>query len=222
MTEKQLSLIRQALFKVEMKEVEYMDSFPLIDMPHSVEYLEKIRSITNPDYKQKRKVFSKRRLIAAIIAAVLLMFATACAFRKPIMRFFERVYDDYIKLSIEEGIDEKISVIYTPSYIPSEYKKASHTVYQTAVSTVWQSGEDEIYLYQNPLNAENIYVGTKNGEQKIIYAGEQPVLCFLNESVNVFVWENGHYSFKLISPGTVELEEIEKMIGSISAGTEEN
>ena len=53
MTSNEISLIKQALLIVELREVRLMDSFPTIDADHSQEYLEKdllIQDTTPKDF----------------------------------------------------------------------------------------------------------------------------------------------------------------------------
>ena len=111
MTSNEISLIKQALLIVELREVRLMDSFPTIDADHSQEYLENINKLTAmKKHKSTHITFSSRKLIACIIAAALLLLATACAFYQPILNYFQEIYSTFTKFSTDE--DEYLNKTY--------------------------------------------------------------------------------------------------------------
>lgn len=215
MTKNEIELIKKALFNVEMNEVKCMDSFPQIDLPHSPQYIEKMNNLTRASTTLNgRQVFSKKKILICIIAAILI-FVTACTFREPILDFFEEIYESFTKLSTNEDADKKIDDVYMPSYVPAEYEIVSQNSNQLGLNVIWSDGENKIVYNQSPLNNENALLDTENNNYISLYIGEQPVYYILKNNTYFFIWENNHYSFKLKCSGAIQMEEIEKIISSI-------
>ncbi len=217
MTANEISLIRQALLIVELREVHRMDSFPNIDAVHSTEYLENMSKLTTMKKHESTHItFSKRKLIACIIAAALLLFATACAFYEPILNYFQEVFGTFTKFSTDEDVDQVIEETYVPQYIPEGYTKTSQSNNKIAVSITWENGEDKIIYYQNPGNKESTLVDTENSEYSALSIKEQTYHCYFKNNTYIFLWENDHYSFKLKCYDTLSLDEIKKILGSVT------
>lgn len=215
MTRKDILLIKKALFEVEMNEVKYMDSFPQIDLPHSQQYIDNMSNLTSPQVLvNKSRLFPKKKLLICVIA-VILLFATACACREPILDFFEEIYESFTKLSTKEDSDEKVGVIYMPNYLPAGYEQVAQNENQLAFSVTWSNGENKIIYSQSPLNNENALLDTETNDYIAIFIDEQPVYYILKNNTYFFIWENDHYSFKLKCTDSLPKTEIELIISSI-------
>ena len=74
-----------------------------------------------------RKMMIRRRVVAALIAAVLLLTGcTAYAYRAEIREFFETIFDDHVEVKYKEGeepaTDATIDKYYTLGYVPEGYE----------------------------------------------------------------------------------------------------
>ncbi len=143
------------------------------------------------------------------------IFVTACAFREPILDFFEEIYESFTKLSTKEDSDEEIDAIYMPDYIPLGYEILSQNDNQLGLSVIWSNGENKIVYNQSPLNNENALLDTETNDYIAIFIEEQPVYYILKNNTYFFIWENDHYSFKLKCTDSLPMAEIELIISSI-------
>ena len=110
MTKSDLTLIKNALFQIEMREAELIDSFPDVDLPRSDRYLENMASIRCQATDKRKKQITKRIIIAVIAAALLLL--TACAIKEPVLDFVEKVYEKYTSLYSDVGNVETLETMY--------------------------------------------------------------------------------------------------------------
>lgn len=215
MNKNETALIKKALLHIETNEVSLMESFPKIDLPHSRQYTEYMEGLvfSNSAVKDKRG-FSKKKLLACIIAAILAL-VTACTFREPILDFFEKAYESFTKLSTNEDAGKEITAVYMPDYIPDGYEIISESKNKIGVSVIWSNGNERITYNQSPLNNENILIDTGSNDYVCLYIEKQPVYYIYQNNTYFFIWENGDYTFKLKCSDTIIMEEIEKIISSI-------
>lgn len=215
MTKNDISLIKKALFAVEMQEVKLMDSFPEVDLQPSEQYLKNIEAIKCRARIINSKKLSLKKKILIGLAAALLVILTACACSKPIINFAKKIYEGFVSLTTNQDVDKAIENIYMPEYTPEGYKIATISKGETTLDIVWKNGEDKIIYRQGPLTNEEVRMDTENAEHGSYYIGEQLVYYTYKYNTYLFVWENDHYSFWLKCNDTIPREEIERIISSI-------
>ena len=215
MTEKQIDLIKKALFNIEMREVRYLDSFPDVDFVHTEKYIQNINKLLSGKAPKPSTAFFRKPLLAVIIAIVLL-FATACTFKKTIVNFFEEIYETFTNLKTNEDYDKTITTVYTLSYLPDGYELKNETINKTFVSTLWSDGENKILLYQKPLNNGCFTIDTENNDHGYIYTEDLSVFYVRNNNTYLFTWENDYFAFQLKCNDSISLDEAKKIIENIS------
>ena len=214
MTKSDLTLIKNALFQIEMREAELIDSFPDVDLPRSDRYLENMASIRCQATDKRKKQITKRIIIAVIAAALLLL--TACAIKEPVLDFVEKVYEKYTSLYSDVGNVETLETMYIPSYIPEGYVVRSRYEGLTVFQVSWRNKENEIISYQqNPLYNNIVSIDTEEQDYSIMYIGAQKVYCISKAQSYLFVWEDDFYSFQLQCPSSIQMDEIEQIFLSI-------
>lgn len=165
----------------------------------------------------------KRRILISILAAalVILTSCTIYANREKIAAFVEKFYHTYIDVSytdIDENAPQEIQQVYLPSYIPEGYELTDSHSNTTRVRMKWvnQNGEKIIYV-QTLLTGDLLSLDSEMGEPKIltvggisVYYAEYSNTQYSNE--NIYVWNDGDYSYKLTVTADFPIEEIEKLI----------
>ena len=215
MTKRELNLIREALLVVERREVAAMDTFSRVDEPHSDRYLEKIDALLSSAGEKMPRLSLKKKIIAALIAAAILLFATACVFREPILDFVERVSEAFTSFSTDVEQKKIIEEHYLPTYIPEGYVETSVAKNKTSANAYWSNGEREIILMQYLLGKQNASLDTEDGGYTVDYIGEQAVYYICKNNTYVFLWENDEYSFILNCPEDLGLDGVKRFIGSL-------
>lgn len=215
MTKNKLELIKKALFTVEMQEVKFMDSLPEVDLPRSQRYVENMASIKCQAKAVNRKKTLTKRIIIAIVAAVLILL-TACAMSKPIMDFFVTVYNDHTRFYSNDGDVKTIETVYMPTYLPEGYEITYNLYEAIIVHVTWRDANGKKIVYKQSTTVNNILdIDTENSEYTVWYIEEVPVYCVFKKSYYLFFWKNDGYLFEFQCHDSIPREEIEKIISNI-------
>ena len=213
MTKSNLQLIKKALLTVELEETKIFDSIPLTDVTHTQEYINTIDNFLTSTCQHS--VFNlKKRIIAALIAAAVLIFATACAFREPIAEFFIDIYEKYTSFSTNNEKNRKIDEVYSPLYIPHGYDLTSRTISTTDVNTYWSDGTHQIILFQSPNGIQNTIMDTENEDYQQVEVNSLTVYYIFKHNTYICLWENDKYVFSLSCSGSLEIDVIKEIISS--------
>lgn len=149
-----------------------------------------------------RKAQIRRRVIAALIAAVLLLTGCATyAYREEIKAFIETIFDDYVRVTYddkEEPADSaKITDYYTLGYVPEGYELVSEMRRPTNVKYKWQNSVGE-YIVLAQCNAEISVFGldTETEDFDLIQIGQYEVY-YRSTGIDYYIWNDGRYAYQL-------------------------
>ena len=222
MTESKLLLIKKAFFDIAEREISVFESFPEADIIHSESYEKAINKLIEKNDPKKCKITLNRRLKVIIITATLIvaLFITACVFRKSLLDFVERVFDDHT--SFTSGEENKLlEKVYLPTYIPEGYVKEDYLRGPVSLYIKFTTDTNYISFQQSPLKANGSFtLDTEDEPYKISYIGEQPVYYICKNNTYSILWENGINQFILTAPADLKWEEIEKIIQGITLSEE--
>ena len=218
MTESKLLLIKKAFFDIAEREISVFESFPEADIIHSESYEKAINKLIEKNDPEKCKITLNRRLKAIIITATLIvaLFITACVFRKPLLDFVERVFDDHT--SFTSGNENKLlEKVYLPTYIPEGFVQEDYEKGLLNVYIFFSSENGFISFKQTPLNKTgSTNLDTEGSECKVAYVGKQPVYYIYKNNTYSVLWENDINKFGLTVSADLPWEEVEKIIASVT------
>lgn len=173
--------------------------------------------------KRSGRVSPRKRLIAALIAAALLLGGlTVYAKRKAVIELIEQIYEKYTRIiyhkdqddgaDLTDGIEEER----IPAYVPEGFVLRD---YQSSLSDVyveWQNEDEFIIFSQNTIGT--VYdLDNEHSDIFTIVIGSYTVYEHQNEYINTYIWNDGEYSYLLRCPSTLMFDDVSNMILSVSA-----
>ena len=219
MTERELSVIKQAFIDIDNYEVRRLKAFPTVNIIDIDGFDKRMLAVTNNE--SHREGFSSKKIIITIIAAALLLSAaiSAYAFREPIKAFFMKNRDTH---SLYEYPTEKpspiTSGIFQPTWLPEGYSQSDYSESKTFVQTTWVNGTSVIVLKQKMLSGGGS-VDTENSDYEVVTVNGQNYYCISKNGIHDIIWRNDLYAFTLWCYGT-EREDALKIATSLKVEKE--
>ena len=202
-----------------MLDLEKTNAIPECKMPRADLVLKNIYDRQNENKKTPKRLVGKR-LIAAIIAAVLIVACsiTAIAFKDKLLDFFE-IKDDTNTSLISPGNEdsnEEIKEVFLPTYVPEAFHLKSHSSSSMSVVTLWSDNKNYMQLKQMPIKSTHLRIDTENNDYIEAVFGNQPVYYVVKHDAFSAVWHTENYVYSFDAPWYIGIEEIEKIVSSIS------
>ena len=175
-------------------------------------YLQKYPSIKPP---------VPRRWMAAILAAIFLLFSTLgiSAVRESLMDFAAKIYREFIEIFFDEEISQHDQTEYMISSLPEGYTLLTEYRGKNEYKRVWQhENGDILILLQLPSDAK-ITLDNEDSEQKIFDVGHQNILCFEKNDKRIYCWRTSSNFLTLTVPITLSEEEGLALIRSLCMQT---
>ena len=183
----------------------------------SQEHYDKMQKIIGKSAVSSKRRFSKRSLIAIIIAAALLL--TGCAAyicRNEIRDFVEEVYEKFVRITYSPSDKQstpKIDEIYELTYVPDGYELVE--TISVDVYTLYrfrnQDGETLIFE-QDVLDNSKFGFDGEQGNTQLYEFGESEVYCRTLDTSSHYIWNDGKYALCLISSVSFDKTELEKIV----------
>ena len=224
MTNSQIDILKKALLKVGLDEVEKCKNLPDEDFAFSDNFENNIQKIA-----KKRRSFTHTitktipRKIAVIFIAAIITFTfmmSISAIRIPVINFFVNVYEDFISIFIEEEentyIPDTIENISMPSYMIDGFYLIDSQNFGRDAESCWINNDDcTIVLYQSILEQEfKTYIDNEDMDYQEISINSQKVYYSNRKGECIIMWTDNTYLFSLLYPEEVSFDEITKIIES--------
>lgn len=178
-----------------------------------------MKRIINGKYKESEtRSLGFKKVVAILVAALLLLASCAIVYRNEIRNFIEEIYDAFIKVSYFEGEQpgDEIEGVYEMTYVPNGY--SLEEIVQTPIvvnySYVNSDGE-QIVFEQLSLDSGNLYVDLQNGYKKVVDIEIYDVYYKVAKYRTYYIWNNGKYTFRLVSDVGISTEELIRIINGI-------
>ena len=161
---------------------------------------------------------AKRRLIAILVAAALLLLVgcTAFVYRNEIGSFVEHVYEEYINIELPENDDKVLTEIehaYTLSYIPERYILTDEIVNSVFVKYIYEIELGERIIFEQSLKSiSNIGIDNESVDAEVFEYQDIEIYIRTSEMKKHYVWYDEDYVFTLICPKDLDQDEILKII----------
>lgn len=171
--------------------------------------------------EQRARRKDRRKWIAALLvaAALLLSACSVYAYHDEIRSFIEKVYEDHIKVTYDNGNEgdeaKKISEYYTLGYIPDGYALTMELRLPVSMKLEWENAEGRYLIFeQRVLDGTNYGLDGEVGETKVIVCGEYSVYC-RSGNICTYIWNDGNYSLKITTPEALSEEDLTRIIESV-------
>ena len=169
-------------------------------------------------FRKRKNIIVKRRILVALLAAVLVIL-TSCtiyANRDKIAAFMEKFYSTYIDVSygeIDENVPTEIQQVYLPSYIPEGYEITDLHSNSARVRTQWENEDGaRITFVQNLLAGDLTGLDFEKGDPNIITVNDMTVYYSKYNNADIYVWNDGYYSYQMTTTENFPYEELEKLM----------
>ena len=182
-------------------------------------HLQKMSEILGFDVPKSQMVRKHKIIAVAIILAAALAIGslTAYGYREQIREFFIRVFEEYIVLEFKgEQVQGGVAEHYQVGYIPDGYRLTKEELSTMETYYEWQNAEGQILSFnQQTLNAEFRY-DNEHGEVMIVEHNGLQIYCIQYKDALSYTWNDGKYAMNIYDRTLLHIEEILKMIESIS------
>jgi hypothetical protein len=167
-----------------------------------------------------RNMQIKRRVVAALIAAALLLTGcTAYAYREEIRKFIETVFDEHIEVKYNEGEESKstdtISEYYTLGYVPEGYELVNEAEKPSKTKYEWTNSEGEYITFEQcHVDSALFVLDNKIEDWEAIRIGDHEMShCCSN--VYYYLWNDGISAYRLTTSVQWEEQELLCMIENL-------
>lgn len=164
----------------------------------------------------------KKRMMILLVAILVLLLSglTVYASRDALVRFVEQIHEKYISVFYqkEHGADvpDTIEKEYTLSYVPEGYELKKYEAYSSSVQSEWRNPSNEYILFvQNVIGGSIYNFDNEHGNFEEWMVEEYHVFTARYATSNVYLWNDGQYSYFLDCSEQWSFEEISQMILSV-------
>ena len=160
-----------------------------------------------------------KRIVAILVAAALLLTSCGIIFRNEIRDVIEDISEFFTKLtySNDGAKGEVIEEVYELTYVPEGYYLEDSYISTVVVKYDYQtlSGE-EIDFEQWVIDGSSFHIDRENGYTEIIKVNDYSIYYKKTKEYNNYLWNDGKYTFKLVSSNELSLENINLIVIGIS------
>jgi hypothetical protein len=179
-----------------------------------------MQAILDGTYDKSAKwKLTRAKVIAILVAPTLLLASCAVIYRNEIRDLVEEIFEDFSKATYsDEGADEDaIEDIYELSYVPEGYVLEESVITPLRVRYVFiNTQNDTIVFEQRALDYSSFLFDVENGYNLLLNNNELDIYYKATPKYNFYLWNNGNYSFLIISSNEISNEEIQIVITNLT------
>ncbi|MBO5212093.1 MAG: hypothetical protein J6B60_00980 [Clostridia bacterium] len=221
MANSKITILKKALLKVSLEELNKYKAMPDEDIQYSRDFEKNIKRLAR---KSRSFIWSitktTPRKIAAILVAAILMFTMMLGIsgiiKKDTTPFTVVSNDREIIINGNMGPNVKALVkdAYLPSYIPERFECTKSEADNLSVIYKWECG-DEFLLYNQCSNKSTIYLNNENVTYVSEVIGKWTVYHCYEYAYRAFIWGDDEYIYSLMASITTDFEELKKIVASV-------
>ena len=187
----------------------------------SEDHYRKMQEIICPSARVPKRKFSRKSLLAIIIAAALLL--TGCAAyicRNEIRDFVEDAYEKFVRLTYCENYKKssaKICEVYKLTYVPEGYELVEETNNPIDIFYRFENEKGEFLTFQQDvLDKTNSGLDAENDNTKLYEFGKLKIYCRILDTSSHYIWNDGEYALYLTSSTLLDETELETIMLGVS------
>ena len=164
---------------------------------------------------------SKRLLVGILVAALLLTGCTVYAYRDEIKGFFIEIYETYIRVTYDTDSNSTMGADaltpYQAAYVPDGYKLVDQSSSPLHAAYEWRDSNGNIMcIQQKVFDTTEFYFDAEHGTTEIINYEQYKVYCRKFDDSYYYIWNDGDYTFTLMSTVDFSNDELFKIIKEFS------
>ena len=219
--------LQDALLLLGMIEVRKAEALPDVAWEKSEEYITAKEKLLHNLYDTPpRPVFTPKKFVAAILVAIFLLAVTACAAIEPIREFFIEVFDEYIRVEVdnpdasenkEEVLPKTIEVAYSITNIPDGFVLVDDSRSIISIASFWINDDGSVLIFeQNTLEGNEITMDGDNAEYGEIIIEGRTVFRLYSDGMYVLMWKEHGYLFSISCSDTIPWETVVDMVTGLA------
>ena len=162
-----------------------------------------MRAIINGKTPRKTMTPMNRRVIAILVAAILLLLAScAIIYRDEIREFVTNIKEFFVESKFDEGENDSqyIDEIYELTYLPEGYSFKEERINHMVVQYVFANQDNKsIRFIQQTLDNASFSVDSEHGDTVIIEIEGYTVYFRQTGNMYYYLWNDGKYAFQIYS-----------------------
>lgn len=167
-----------------------------------------------------RKMQIKRRIIAALIAAVLLLTGcTTYAYREEIRAIIETIFDNHVEIKYNDKEQstsaDTIDKYYILGYVPDGYELTKTYEQPSQTKYKWSNSNGEyIILEQCHVDSALFVMDNEVEDWKVVQIGNHKMQHRVSD-VYYYLWNDGVYAYRLTTSVLWEEQELLRIIDNL-------
>jgi hypothetical protein len=161
----------------------------------------------------------KQVIVVVLVALILALSSCGYIFRTVIGNYIVRFFDDTIKISPSDTIDQNnqsVNEIFNTTYIPKNYHLISSCDSESVITRQWENGNDIIVLHISDARSAQIGVNNLHGITFLKTFGNYEVICHESKIGCCYVWNDGTYGFMLSSSHIIQENMLSEIVITVS------
>lgn len=183
----------------------------------SDKHYEKLGKIIGEKLKKNSRVH--RRLLAALIAAIMILLAgcTAYVYRDEIKGFIVEICEKYTRVTPEEddGTGDMIDKAYSVGYIPAGYVKTDGITSGYRVYYEYQNEKGQTISFTQKKTLDS-YFNTEYSSEDVLSINYGDIYCRSTENSYYYIWEKNGYYITLKTDAELDADELERIINGFN------
>ncbi len=221
MNKKLREMLKEALLCVEERELEAMNNVALDTTPISSELDEKIVALSRKRrgfFYQATKTIPRRvGFIMAIIVITLALMMSISAIRNPIFKFIVSIYQEFVRIEIDNEKNGAMENIYVLDSLPQGYTLLSHSVSPSLISTIYMSDAGGIIVLDQNSNKNASFTYDNEVIKGAYFINGTEVTHIVKEDKggSMLVWFLEDCYFNLILQNSIDLDKALELVESL-------
>ena len=192
-----------------------IDSCPESIIP-SPRHYKAMSAIMNESGRKNKSLTPKmRRLIAILVAAALLLAGCAIIYRNEIRDFIVEICETFVKVDYSVGEDEakELEDVYELTYVPEGFNLEKNvTTFIFRKYEYLNTNGNFITFEQRNLDQALFFADVESGYTIILNIDNYYVYYKNVKTHGCYIWNDGKYSFRLISDIDFSIEEVKLIV----------
>lgn len=159
-----------------------------------------------------------RRIIAILVAAVLLLTGCGIIFHNEIRDFVENVYEFFVVITHNDkhSSRDEIEEIYEPTYMPEGYSLEESIVLIGSVNYRFVNNDNNIILFeQHALDGTFLVIDSESGYSEIKDIENYNMYHRYTNRNHYYIWNDGKYGLRIRSTVELSVDELLSIIDGI-------
>lgn len=158
-----------------------------------------------------------RRVVALLVAALLLLTGCAVVYHEEIYSFITRITDISVDYTVEDADTtlKAVEEIYELTYLPDGYTLTESVNLTNVIYNTYNNDEGKQLIFTQFLTTVKGSMSNENSTINYYTVKNYEVIELIIDVSYSYIWNNGRYLMNLNSPDRISMEELEMIMDGI-------